>query len=35
MNSAAMRFIPASQLAADGYGEYAHLFATAVSTTER
>jgi peptide-methionine (R)-S-oxide reductase len=35
MNSAAMRFIPASQLAADGYGEYAHLFATAVSTTKR
>src|ERR1043166_2089343 len=27
MNSAAMRFIPASKLAAEGYGEYAKLFA--------
>ncbi|HEY4218276.1 MAG TPA: peptide-methionine (R)-S-oxide reductase MsrB [Gemmatimonadaceae bacterium] len=27
MNSASLRFIPASQLAAEGYGEYAHLFA--------
>jgi methionine-R-sulfoxide reductase len=27
MNSAAMRFIPASQLEAQGYGAYAHLFA--------
>ena len=27
MNSAAMRFIPASKLAAEGYGEYASLFA--------
>jgi methionine-R-sulfoxide reductase len=35
MNSAAMRFIPASQLAADGYGEYTHLFATAPSTTKQ
>jgi peptide methionine sulfoxide reductase msrA/msrB len=26
MNSASMRFIPASQLAAEGYGEYARLF---------
>jgi len=26
MNSAAMRFIPADQLAADGYGQYATLF---------
>jgi methionine-R-sulfoxide reductase len=26
MNSAAMRFIPASQLEAEGYGEYAQLF---------
>jgi methionine-R-sulfoxide reductase len=26
MNSASMRFIPASQLAAEGYGEYAKLF---------
>ncbi len=26
MNSAAMRFIPASQLEAEGYGQYAHLF---------
>jgi len=28
MNSAAMRFIPANQLAAEGYGEYARLFTT-------
>jgi len=27
MNSAALRFIPASQLQAAGYGEYQHLFA--------
>ena len=27
MNSASMRFIPASKLAEEGYGEYAHLFA--------
>ena len=27
MNSAAMRFIPAAKLAAEGYGEYAKLFA--------
>jgi len=26
MNSASMRFIPASKLVEDGYGEYAHLF---------
>jgi methionine-R-sulfoxide reductase len=26
MNSAAMRFIPAAQLEAQGYGQYAHLF---------
>ena len=26
MNSASMRFIPASKLADEGYGEYAHLF---------
>jgi methionine-R-sulfoxide reductase len=26
MNSASMRFIPASKLDAEGYGEYAHLF---------
>ena len=26
MNSAAMRFIPASRLEAEGYGQYAHLF---------
>jgi methionine-R-sulfoxide reductase len=26
MNSASMRFIPASKLAAEGYGEYAKLF---------
>ena len=29
MNSAALRFIPASRLAAEGYGEYAKLFAPA------
>lgn len=29
MNSAALRFIPASKLAANGYGEFAHLFAGA------
>ena len=29
MNSAAMRFIPANQLVAQGYGEYASLFASA------
>ena len=28
MNSASMRFIPLSKLAAEGYGEYAKLFAT-------
>jgi peptide-methionine (R)-S-oxide reductase len=33
MNSASMRFIPATQLAANGYGEYAHLFAPAPSST--
>ena len=27
MNSASMRFIPAAKLAAEGYGEYANLFA--------
>jgi peptide methionine sulfoxide reductase MsrB len=26
MNSASMRFIPASKLADEGYGQYAHLF---------
>ena len=26
MNSAAMRFIPADKLEAEGYGQYAHLF---------
>jgi methionine-R-sulfoxide reductase len=29
MNSASMRFIPVSKLAEEGYGEFAHLFATA------
>ena len=28
MNSAALRFVPASELEAEGYGEYAHLFET-------
>jgi len=26
MNSASMRFIPASKLAEEGYGQFAHLF---------
>ena len=30
INSAALRFIPAERLAAEGYGAYAHLFQTAV-----
>jgi peptide methionine sulfoxide reductase MsrB len=34
MNSAAMRFIPASQLATNGYGEYTHLFASGATTTK-
>jgi len=29
MNSAALRFIPAEDLAAQGYGQYSHLFAAA------
>jgi len=29
MNSASMRFIPASKLVDEGYGEFAHLFQTA------
>src|SRR5215831_1118224 len=29
MNSASMRFIPASKLVEEGYGEYAHLFTAA------
>jgi peptide methionine sulfoxide reductase MsrB len=33
MNSAAMRFIPVSQLAAQGYGEYLKLFEKAGHTT--
>ena len=28
MNSASLRFIPAEKLKAEGYGDYAHLFAT-------
>lgn len=28
MNSAALRFIPAARLVEEGYGEYAHLFAS-------
>lgn len=32
MNSAAMRFIPASQLEAEGYGQYAALFKPAVTS---
>jgi methionine-R-sulfoxide reductase len=32
MNSASMRFIPASQLVAQGYGEYAKLFEGKTST---
>lgn len=34
MNSAAMRFIPASQLATNGYGEYTHLLASGATTTK-
>jgi methionine-R-sulfoxide reductase len=33
MNSAAMRFIPAAQLEAEGYGQYASLFKTKAATT--
>ena len=33
MNSAAMRFIPVGQLAAQGYGEYAGLFTNAPAPT--
>ena len=33
MNSAAMRFIPVGQLAAQGYGEYAGLFTSAPAPT--
>lgn len=28
INSAALRFVPANKLAAEGYGEFTHLFAT-------
>ena len=31
LNSAALRFVPADQLAAEGYGEYASLFETATA----
>ena len=33
MNSAAMRFVPASQLEAEGYGQYRSLFPTTTTTT--
>jgi methionine-R-sulfoxide reductase len=35
MNSAAMRFIPASQLEAEGYGQYAPLFKAKAAKTAR
>jgi methionine-R-sulfoxide reductase len=35
MNSASMRFIPASQLEAEGYGQYAALFKTAASPPKK
>ena len=34
MNSAAMRFVPASQLEAEGYGQYRSLFPTTTTTTD-
>lgn len=33
MNSAALRFIPADSLEAEGYGRYSHLFAANAATT--
>ena len=35
MNSAALRFIPASRLEAEGYGQYAHLFAKDAKDTKK
>ena len=35
MNSASMRFIPASQLEAEGYGQYASLFKTAAPSPKK
>jgi methionine-R-sulfoxide reductase len=35
MNSASMRFIPASQLEAEGYGQYAALFKTAAAQQKK
>jgi methionine-R-sulfoxide reductase len=35
MNSASMRFIPASQLEAEGYGQYASLFKTAAAPSSK
>ena len=34
INSAAMRFIPATELESAGYGEFAHLFATSTTAQE-
>jgi hypothetical protein len=34
MNSASMRFIPASQLEAEGYGQYASLFKPKTATNQ-
>jgi hypothetical protein len=33
MNSASMRFIPAAQLEAEGYGQYASLFKAKTAAT--
>lgn len=35
MNSASMRFIPAEKLAAEGYGQYAHLFEKHAATGKK
>jgi methionine-R-sulfoxide reductase len=35
MNSAALRFIPADKLVAEGYGQYAHLFGKDVKETHK
>jgi peptide-methionine (R)-S-oxide reductase len=34
MNSAALRFIPVSDLEAEGYGEFRSLFETTTTTTK-
>jgi peptide methionine sulfoxide reductase MsrB len=35
MNSASMRFIPADQLEAEGYGQYAYLFKSKTEKTAK